>query len=73
MLPKLQRFNVLIGIILGVAIASLMLFLPQGLGRLAVFAVGAAVFCLCAFAWKPKPPTHLTQPKKPHLKQTRSF
>lgn len=53
----MQRFNVLIGILLAVAIIALANFgfhTPEGLPRLAVFLLAAGVFCVCAFLWKPK-------------------
>jgi heme A synthase len=56
-MQTLQRFNVLIGLLLAVAIIAIANFgfhVPEGISRLLVFIVAALVFCWCAFAWKPK-------------------
>lgn len=56
-MQNLQRFNVLIGILLAVAIIALANFVfhvPEGLWRLDVFLCAAAVFVVCAFLWKPR-------------------
>ncbi|MGI4864619.1 MAG: hypothetical protein ACRYFZ_11915 [Janthinobacterium lividum] len=66
-MEKLQRFNVAIGGILFLLIMLLLLVVPEGAGRLAVFLVAATVFCLCAFAWKAKPPTTLNSFALPAL------
>jgi hypothetical protein len=53
----MQNYNVAIGFVLAVLILALGHFvfhIPEGLGRLALFGGAALVFCLCAFAWKPR-------------------
>lgn len=57
-MQNLQRFNVLIGILLAVAIiavANFVFHVPEGLGRGGVVLGAVLVFVGCAFFWRPRP------------------
>jgi hypothetical protein len=71
-MQKLQRFNVGIGAILAVLILFIgfRLSLPEGWARAVPVLLAALVFYLCAWAWKPKPPTTLNSFALPALAAT---